>query len=67
MWRSSLNDNIGTTKVTFGVVASSFAANMAVKRNSIELSQYYPQTAQVVKNSFYVDDCLTGQMMLDLQ
>ncbi len=40
------------TRVTFGVSASSFAANMAVKQNASDLSQDYPMAAEM---SFYVD------------
>ena len=46
-------------RVTFGVSASSFAANMAVKQNALDLALEYPQAAAVVKKSFYVDDGLT--------
>ena len=46
------------TRVTFGVSASSFAANMAVKQNAIDCE--YPVASEVVHKSFYVDDCLTG-------
>ena len=48
------------TRVTFGVSASSFAANMAVKQNALDFAMEYPQAANVVKKSFYVDDGLTG-------
>ena len=47
-------------RVTFGVSASSFAANMAIKQNAIDLVHEYPQASQMVEESFYVDDCLTG-------
>lgn len=46
--------------MTFGVSASSFTANMAVKQNAIDHSLEYPEAAEVVLNSRYVDDCLTG-------
>jgi len=49
------------TRVTFGVSASSFAANMAVLQNANNLSSKYPLAAQAVNTSFYVDDCLTGE------
>ena len=45
------------THVTFGVSASSLAANMSVKQNVIDYSHKYPIAAEVVKN---VVDCLTG-------
>lgn len=48
------------TRVTFGVSASSFAANMAVKQNALEYAHEYPLSADVVEKCFYVDDCLTG-------
>ena len=48
------------TRVTFGVSASSYAANMSVKQNSLDFSSDYPLAASVVDKSFYVDDCLSG-------
>ena len=63
VWRSDPNESLKDyrmTRVTFGVSASSFAANMSVKQNAIDYSHKYPIAAEVVKNSFYVDDCLTG-------
>ena len=47
-------------RVTFGVAASSFAANMSVKQNAINLSSQFPLAAAAVDDSFYVDDCLCG-------
>ena len=48
------------TRLTFGVLASSFTANMAVKLNVVELENEYPQVdvAKAVVESFYVDDGL---------
>ena len=48
------------TRVTFGVSASSFAANMSIKRNATDLANEYPLAANAVNDSFYVDDGLTG-------
>ena len=48
------------TRVTFGVSASSYASNMAVKRNVSDFSLDYPLAARAVEDSFYVDDGLTG-------
>ena len=48
------------TRVTFGVSASSFAANMAVKQNALDYAMEFPQAAEVVNKSFYVDYYLTG-------
>ena len=63
VWRNSPSEPIRDyrmTRVTFGVSASSFAANMAVKQNAIDHATEFPQAAEVVNKSFYVDDCLTG-------
>ena len=48
------------TRVTFGVAASSFAANMSMKQNALDYAHEFPLAAKVVTDSFYVDDCLTG-------
>ena len=48
------------TRVTFGVSASSFAANMALKQNAIDRATKFPNALKVVNEFFYVDDCLTG-------
>ncbi len=48
------------TRVTFGVSASSFIANMVVKQNALDFALEYPQAAEVVRKCFYVDDGLTG-------
>ena len=48
------------TQVTFGIAASSYAANMAVKQNAIDLAHEFPSTARAMEQSFYVDDGLTG-------
>ena len=59
------------TRVTFGVSASSFAANIAVKQNALDFALEFPQAAAAVEKSFYVDDVLTGadtvQEAIDLQ
>ena len=51
--------------VTFGVAASSYTANMAIKQNAIDLAPNYPLAAKVVDESFYVDDGLTGADTVD--
>ena len=48
------------TRVTFGVSASSFAANMCVKQNAIDHALKYLFAAKAVHESFCVDDGLTG-------
>ena len=68
IWRSSPQDTVKDyrmTRVTFGVAASSFAANMAVKQNARDLTLEYPMAAKTVETSFFVDDCLTGSNDVD--
>ena len=63
VWRSNSRETLKDyrmTRVTFGVSASSFAANMAVKQNAIDHAHEFPLAAEVVERSFYVDDCLSG-------
>ena len=48
------------TRLTFGVCASSFAANMAMRQNAIDHAESHPRATQVVLDSFYVDDGLMG-------
>ena len=63
VWRSNPDDLIKDyrmTRVTFGVSASSFAANMSVLQNSVDLAYEFPIAAKMVKESFYVDDGLMG-------
>ena len=63
VWRSDSKDPLTDyrmNRITFGVSASSFAANMAVKQNAIEYAQEFPLGAEAVQKCFYVDDCLTG-------
>ena len=63
VWRKNEREGIKDcqmTRLTFGVSASSFAANMAVKQNTIFHKDSYPRAASVVRDSFYVDDGLTG-------
>ena len=48
------------TRFTFGVCASSFASNMALRQNAMNHSKSPPKAAQAALESFYVDDRLTG-------
>lgn len=48
------------TRIKFGVSASPFAANMALKQNALDHAIDYPLAAEAVHTSFYVDDGLTG-------
>ena len=59
VWRSNSEDTLQDyriTRVTFGVSASSYAANMAVKQDAIDFAQDFPLAAETVDKSFYVDD-----------
>ena len=63
VWRSDPDKPIQDyrmTRVTFGVSASSFAANMSVKRNAMDHALEFPKAATIVEKEFYVDDCLSG-------
>ena len=63
VWRSDKSEPVRDyrmTRVTFGVSASSFAANMAVRQNAVDLAMKYPLAHKAVMESFYVDDGLTG-------
>ena len=63
VWRSKESDVIKDyrmTRLTFGVSASCFAANMSVKQNSIDYMSEFPVAAKMVTESFYVDDGLVG-------
>ena len=48
------------TRLTFGISASSFIANMCLKQNAIDFGSRYPKAAKEVETSFYVDDYLGG-------
>ena len=63
MWRSSPSEPLRDyrmNRITFGVAASSYAANMAIKRNEIDLALQFLLAAEAVHQSFYVDDALTS-------
>ena len=64
VWRRNPSEplqDFRTTRVTFGVSTSSFAANMAVKRNSLDLASKYPlHSCTSHQCSFYVDYGLAG-------
>ena len=48
------------TRLTFGICASSFATIMAMRQNAIDHVESHPWAAQVILDSFYVDDELKG-------
>ena len=53
------------TRLTFGVCASSFAANMALRQNALDYQHKYPQAAKAALDDFYIDDGLTGEDTAD--
>ena len=53
------------THLTFGVAASSYAANMCIKQNTQDFFHQFPMAAKAVDSSFYVDDALTGADSVD--
>ena len=68
VWRHSpeqLLQDYRMTRVTFGVSASSFVANMSVKQNALDFALEFPQAVSAVEKSFYVDDGLTGADSVD--
>ena len=55
VWRSSPSEvlkDYRMTRVTFGVSASSFAANMCVKQNAINNAIKFPLAAKATEESF---------------
>ena len=63
VWRSDPNEQLRDyrmTRITFGVSASSFIANMCIKQNATDFESEYPNAAKQVEESFYVDDYLGG-------
>lgn len=48
------------TRVTFGVKSSPYVANRMLRQIAIEQKEQYPEAAQVISQSFYMDDVLTG-------
>ena len=63
LWRSNPTETVKDyrmTRLTFGVSSSSFIANMCIKQNALNHAHEFPLAAKSVKESFYVDDGLTG-------
>ena len=59
IWRNDPSEPLRDyrmTRVTFGVSASSFIANMCVKQNHFR--SQFPRAAKQIETSFYVDDYL---------
>ena len=68
LWREDSTQPIPDyrmTRLTFGVCASSFAANMALKQNAKDHQQEYLQASKAASEDFYVDDGLTREDTVD--
>ena len=68
VWRCNPNQPLceyRMTHITFGVSASLFATNMAVRQNAIDHISEFPLAAEAVLISFYVDDGLSGADSID--
>ena len=48
------------TRLTFGVTSSPFLATQVLIKLADDYSQSHSQAADLIRTSFYVDDCLTG-------
>ena len=63
VWRSNPQSPLldyRMNRLTFGVSASSFAANMSVLQNAVDFATEHTIAANAVRQCMYVDDCLTG-------
>ena len=63
LWRAKPQETLQDyrmTRVTFGVAASFFAANMSIKQHALDFALEFSLAAKAVDESFYVGDCLTG-------
>ena len=47
-------------RLTFGVSSSPFMATRVLLQLANDYEQEYPRAAQIIRHSFYVDDCLMG-------
>ena len=57
VWRNEPNEDLQDfhmTRVTFGVSASSFVPNMAVKQNAMDHMHEFPLAAKVFEQAFYM-------------
>ena len=68
LWRETPREQFQhhrMTRLTFGVSASSFVANMALRQNALGHLETHPQAARVALDCFYVDDGLMGAFSID--
>ena len=47
-------------RLTFGVSSSPFVATKVLHQLAADHRIEYPEASQVILNTFYVDDCLSG-------
>ncbi|XP_055522586.1 uncharacterized protein LOC129716774 [Wyeomyia smithii] len=62
-WRESRDHQLkiyNLRTVTYGLASSPFLATMALRQLADDEEQLYPLAAKAVKNSFYIDDMLSG-------
>ncbi|XP_055612530.1 uncharacterized protein LOC129759143 [Uranotaenia lowii] len=63
VWRETRNQPLRTydlQTVTYGLASSPFLATMTLNQLAEDEGHRYPLAAEVLKNSFYIDDALTG-------
>ncbi|KAF2904410.1 hypothetical protein ILUMI_01765 [Ignelater luminosus] len=63
LWRENEKDEIGNyrlTTVTYGTGSASFLATRALQQATVENSQRYPKSCDVILNDFYVADLISG-------
>ena len=52
-------------QLTFGVTSSPFLATKVLRQLAEDYRSDFPRAAQIIEESFYVDDCLTGATTLE--
>lgn len=68
LWRSNPDEEIQCfvlNTVTYGTASASFLATRALKQLSLIYENEYPTACNVIRNSFYMDDFLTGAETLE--
>ena len=53
------------TRLTFGLCAPSFVANMALRQNALDHQEVHPEAANTALEAFYVGDGLVGVNSVD--
>ncbi|XP_055910400.1 uncharacterized protein LOC129944760 [Eupeodes corollae] len=64
-WRENKNDSLceyWLTVVTFGLTSSAHLAVRSVMQAAIEAQDNLPKAAMAIRNDFYMDDCVTGEI-----